>query len=163
MRHIMNAILITVFGIVALAVIAWQTWRESARGAAQIAPEWLVVLGRIANAQALGHHREVRRGVLQGLLKLKREQPDSRAANHVCISLAALLAKDPVYPEVVRAIRSACKDEPAVSELALCVGLRQFLIEDIRQCEEIAENFGHIRRSEQGAESLLIARFHATT
>ena len=43
----------------------------------------MALLVAVTRGQALGHHREVRRGVLQGLLKLKREQPDSRAANHV--------------------------------------------------------------------------------
>ena len=72
------------------------------------------------------------------------------------------MARDSVYPVVVRAIRSACAAEPAVTELALCVGLRQFLIEDIRQCEEIAECLGQIRRRDQGADSLVIASFQLT-
>jgi len=159
----MNTLLITGFGLLALAAIVWQTWRERERAADRIPPEWTVTLGRIANDQALGHHRDARRSVLLCLQKLAREPADSRLASHVRISLAALIARDSVYPEVVRAIRSACAAEPAVSELALCVGLRQFLIEDIRQCEEIAECFGQIRRRDQGADSLVIASFHLTT
>ena len=78
-------------------------------------------------------------------------------------SLAVLLARDPVYTEVVRAIRTACAAEPAVSEMALCVGMRQYLLEDIRQCMAIAEHFGQIRRQAQAGDSLVIASFHPTT
>jgi hypothetical protein len=78
------------------------------------------------------------------------------------VRLAVLLARDPVYTEVVRAIRTACAAESAVSETALCVGMRQYLLEDIRQCMEIAEHFGQIRRREQAGDSLVIASFHPT-
>ncbi len=158
----MNTMLITGFGLVVLAVIAWQSLRERERDSRQIPPEWVVSIGRIANEQALGHHRDARRGVLQLFNSIKRHPGRSRLAHHMHLRLAALLAKDPVYPEVVKEIRSACAADAAVSELTLCVRLRQFLIEDIRQCEEIAEHFGQIRRREQGAEALLIARFQQT-
>ena len=54
----MNTMLITGFGLVVLAVIAWQSLRERERDSRQIPPEWVVSIGRIANEQALGHHRD---------------------------------------------------------------------------------------------------------
>lgn len=158
----MNIVLFAGVGLLALAIIAWQTWQEHWRNTQRVPPEWAALIGRITNDQMLGHHREVRNGVLLAFHKLKAQSEGVRVARYVHISLATLLARDPVYPEVVRAIRTACTEEPAVSELALCVSLRHFLVEDIRQCEEIAESFGQIRRSAQGAEPLLIASFHPT-
>lgn len=157
----MNTMLITGLGLAPLAVAFWQMRRRGAGASAQISPEWIASIGRIANAQALGHHREVRRGVLQAMLGLEQQAGASRMAQHVRVRLAALLAKDPVYPEVLRAIRAACAAEPAITELALCVRLRQFLVEDIRQCEELAEHLGQIRRRNTDGDALLIARFSA--
>lgn len=156
----MDTTLITFAGLLVLMLAAWQLFRSREGGETSIPTEWMVSIGRIANDQALGHHRDARRGALQVIRALERSPKGSSVAHHVRIRLAGLLAKDPVYPEVVHAIRTACVVEPAVSELALCVRLRHFLIEDIRQCEELAENFGQIRRRETGAEALLIARFH---
>ena len=140
----MNTLLITGFGLLALAAIVWQTWRERERGAERIPPEWTVTLGRIANDQALGHHRDARRSVLLCLQKLAREPADSRLASHVRISLGALMARDSVYPEVVRAIRSACAAEPAVSELAQGVvstsDLRELDIDDLLGREAVSPN-----------------------
>ncbi len=158
----MNTLWITGFGLLALAAIVWQSWREREREAERISPVWTVALGRISNGQALGHYPDARRSALLCLQKLAREPANSRLASRLRTSLAALMARDSVYPVVVRAIRSACAAEPAVTELALCVGLRQFLIEDIRQCEEIAECLGQIRRRDQGADSLVIASFQLT-
>lgn len=156
----MDTTLITCTGLLVLMLAAWQFVRSRSGADKSIPTEWMVSIGSIANDQALGHHRDARRGALQVIHALKRSPAGSPVAHHVRIRLAGLLAKDPVYPEVVHAIRTACVVEPAVSELALCVRLRHFLIEDIRQCEELAENFGQIRRRETGAEALLIARFH---
>ena len=123
----MNTLWITGFGLLALAAIVWQSWREREREAERISPEWTVALGRISNDQALGHYRDARRSALLWLQKLAREPANSRLASRLRTSLAALMARDSVYPVVVRAIRSACAAEPAVTELALCVGLRRFL------------------------------------
>ena len=61
-------------------------------------------------------------------------------------------------PVTTRAIRSACVDEPAVSEVALCLALGNYLIEDIRQCMAIAEGLGQIRRRDDGGDALVIPR-----
>jgi hypothetical protein len=76
------------------------------------------------------------------------------------VRLASLLARDPIYTEVVRTIRSACAEEPAVSEVVLCLTLGDYLVEDIRQCMAIAESFGQIRRRDAGADSLVIPARH---
>ena len=156
----MNTTLVAGIGLLVALLTAWQVLRSRSGGSRAIPAEWIVAIGRIANDQALGHHRDARRGALQVIHALRQLSKGSPVSHHVRIKLAALLAKDPVYPDVVHAIRTACVVEPAVSELALCVRLRHFLIEDIRQCEELAECLGQIRRRDTGAEAILIARFH---
>ncbi|WP_374243190.1 hypothetical protein [Zoogloea sp.] len=156
----MNTTLVAGIGLLVALLTAWQVLRSRSGGSRAIPAEWIVAIGRIANDQALGHHRDARRGALQVIHALRQLPKGSPVSHHVRIKLAALLAKDPVYPDVVHAIRTACVVEPAVSELALCVRLRHFLIEDIRQCEELAECLGQIRRRDTGAEAILIARFH---
>ena len=156
----MNTTLVAGIGLLVALLTAWQVLRSRSGGSRAIPAEWIVAIGRIANDQALGHHRDARRGALQVIHALRQLPKGSPVSHHVRIKLAALLAKDPVYPDVVHAIRTACVVEPAVSELALCVRLRHLLIEDIRQCEELAESLGQIRRRDTGAEAILIARFH---
>lgn len=151
--------LLVITGLLVGVIAAWQLLRSRSPAMHVIPAEWMVALGRIANDQALGHHRDARRGALQLIHGMEKIPTDSPLAHHVRIRLAGLLSKDPVFPDVVRAIRSACAAEPAVTELALCVRLRQHLIEDIRQCEALAESLGQIRRRESGADALLIARF----
>ena len=155
----MNTMLIAVFGLCGLATIVWRALRGRIEQFDGLPPEWMASLGRIANEQALGHHRDARRSILEALQSLQEGSAGSLVAHHVRIGLVALLAKDSIFPEVVRTIRQACAAEPAVNEMELCLQLRDFLVEDIRQCEAIAESLGQIRRSENGAESMLIPRF----
>jgi len=158
----MYTLIITSLGLLGLAIIGWQLWRKSANKRLRIPPDWEASLVQMSNEQTRGRHRQVREIVLQACQRLERYPAKSRVAPHVRVRLAVLLARDPVYTEVVRAIRTACAAEPAVSEAALCVGMRQYLLEDIRQCMEIAEYFGQIRRREQAGDSLVIASFHPT-
>jgi hypothetical protein len=156
----MYTLIFTSLGLLALAIIGWQVWRKSTSKKLRIPPEWEASLVQMSNEQTRGRHRQVRESVLQACQRLERYPANSRVAPHVRVRLAVLLARDPVYTEVVRAIRTACAAEPAVSEAALCVGMRQYLLEDIRQCMEIAEHFGQIRRRELAGDSLVIASFH---
>ena len=156
----MYTLIITSLGLLGLAIIGWQLWRKSANKRLRIPPDWEASLVQMSNEQTRGRHRQVRESVLQACQRLERYPAKSRVAPHVRVRLAVLLARDPVYTEVVRAIRTACAAEPAVSEAALCVGMRQYLLEDIRQCMEIAEHFGQIRRRELAGDSLVIASFH---
>lgn len=155
----MNATLLVLTGLLVSVIAVWHVLRLRSRATHTIPTDWMVALGRIANDQALGHHREARRGALQLVHAMDKIPADSQQAHHLRIRLAGVLSKDPVFPDVVKAIRSACVAEPAVTELALCVRLRHHLIEDIRQCEALAESLGQIRRREGGADALLIARF----
>ncbi|MBP8134454.1 MAG: hypothetical protein KAY13_09285 [Zoogloea sp.] len=159
----MHTLIFTCLGLLALAIICWQAWRERVTKKQRIPPDWEASLVRMSNEQMHGRHREVRESVLQACQRLECYPARSRVAPHVRVRLAVLLARDPVYTEVVRAIRTACAAEPAVSEMALCVGMRQYLLEDIRQCMAIAEHFGQIRRQAQAGDSLVIASFHPTT
>lgn len=159
----MNSLLLAVTGVLVGAIALWHLLRTRSKTTQAIPTDWMVAIGRIANDQALGHHREARRGALQLVQAMDKGPIDSQLAHHVRIRLAGLLSKDPVFPDVVKAVRSACAAESAVTELALCVRLRHHLIEDIRQCEALAESLGQIRRRESGADALLIARFHQAT
>ena len=97
----MDTTLITCTGLLVLMLAAWQFVRSRSGEDKSIPTEWMVSIGRIANDQALGHHRDARRGALQVIHALKRSPAGSPVAHHVRIRLAGLLAKDPVYPEVV--------------------------------------------------------------
>ena len=154
----MEALMISALGLFALGVIAWEAWRERVRESNRVPADWHAALGRIANEQELGHYRQARQGILQACRRIEHHQESARLAKHLHVRLASLLAKDPIYTEVVRAIRSACAEEPAVSEVVLCLTLGDYLVEDIRQCMAIAESFGQIRRREAGADSLVIPR-----
>ena len=154
----MEALMISALGLFALGVIAWEAWRERVRESNRVPADWHAALGRIANEQELGHYRHARQGILQACRRIEHHQESARLAKHLHVRLASLLAKDPSYTEVVRAIRSACAEEPAVSEVMLCLTLGDYLVEDIRQCMAIAESFGQIRRREAGADSLVIPR-----
>ena len=97
----MDTTLITFTGLLVLMLAVWQLFRSRDGGETSIPTEWMVSIGRIANDQALGHHRDARRGALQVIRALERSPKGSSVAHHVRIRLAGLLAKDPVYPEVV--------------------------------------------------------------
>jgi len=155
----MNTLMIIGFGLAGLGTILWRFLRGRVERFQGLPPVWLEGLGRMSNDQALGHHRDARRKVLVAIESLERDGAGSVFVHHAHISLAALLAKDPLYPEVVRTIRATCAVEPAMSEMALCLRLGDFLVEDIRQCAEIAERLGQIRRRDNGTDALLIARF----
>lgn len=149
-------------GIVVLAALAvgvWQgvKWHKSVK---RVGPGWKHVLGAIANDQFLGHHRDARNKAVRAMRHLQRDLGDGPAAASIRARLAELLAKDPIYPQVLEAIQAACVAHSAVSEMTLCMRLRHLMVEDIRQCEELAEHFGQIRRSGKKGEPLLIARLH---
>ena len=154
----MEAVMISVLGLFALGIICWEAWRERVRASNRIPADWQAALGRIANEQELGHYRHARQGILQACRRIEHHQDSARLAKHLHVRLAGLLARDPIYTEVVRTIRSACAEEPAVSEVVLCLTLGDYLVEDIRQCMAIAESFGQIRRRDAGADSLVIPR-----
>lgn len=158
----MYVALFCLIGIVAMAVISAQAWRDRARVAASVTPDWHDALRRLATEQELGHYRSAREKTLATLRRLESRRFDPRMAAHVRVRIASLMARDPVYLEVVRAIRKACAGQPAISEMALCVSLRQFLIEDIRISMEIAEMLGQVRRAEEGGSPMVMAEFHPT-
>lgn len=155
----MEALMMGFIGLFALGVIGWELRCARSRAQDRIPADWQLMLGRIANEQELGHYRYARQAILQACRRIEHHQDSARVARHLHVRLARLLARDPVYSEVVRAIRSACVDEPAVSEVALCLALGEYLIEDIRQCMAIAEGLGQIRRCDDGGgDSLVIPR-----
>ena len=154
----MEALMMSVIGVFALGVVGWELWSARARAQDRIPADWQLMLARIANEQELGHHRHARQAILQACRRIHNDQDGVRIARHLHGRLTRLLSRDPVYGEVVRAIRSACVDEPAVSEVALCLALGNYLIEDIRQCMAIAESFGQIRRRDDGGDALVIPR-----
>jgi len=106
--------------------------------------------------------RQIEQLELRLAAQLESRRFDPRMAAHVRVRIASLMARDPVYTEVVRAIRKACAAQTSISEMALCVGLRQFLIEDIRISMEIAEMLGQVRRAEEGGSPTVMAEFHPT-
>ena len=154
----MEALMISALGLFALGVIAWEAWRERVRESNRIPADWHAALGRIANEQELGHYRHARQGILQACRRIEHHQESARLARYLHVRLASLLAKDPIYTEVVRTISSACAEEPAVSEVVLCLTLGDYLVEDIRQCMAIAEGLGQIRRRDDGGDALVIPR-----
>ncbi|HMV16470.1 MAG TPA: hypothetical protein PLN96_06295 [Zoogloea sp.] len=158
----MYVALFCLIGIVALAAISAQAWRDRARVAASVTPDWHDTLRRLATEQELGHYRSAREKTVSVLRRLESRRFDPRMAAHVRVRIASLMARDPVYTEVVRAIRKACAAQTSISEMALCVGLRQFLIEDIRISMEIAEMLGQVRRAEEGGSPTVMAEFHPT-
>ena len=122
----MEAVMISVLGLFALGIICWEAWRERVRASKRIPAEWQAALGRIANEQELGHYRHARQGILQACRRIEHHQDSARLAKHLHVRLAGLLARDPIYTEVVRTIRSACAEEPAVSEV--CCASRWVII-----------------------------------
>ena len=104
----MYVALFCLIGIVALAVISAQAWRDRARVAASVTPDWHDTLRRLATEQDLGHYRSAREKTLATLRRLESRRFDPRMAAHVRVRIASLMARDPVYLEVVRAIRKAC-------------------------------------------------------
>lgn len=151
-------------GIALLAVvfIAGRLWREAWPKRRKLPADWEARVKGLAAEQARGHHREVRQGIL-ALCRQLDESGKHRVVPRVRTRLAVLLARDAIYTEVVREIRKACTLEPAVSERVLCVGMRDYVLEDVRQCMQLAEYFGQIRRFEHAAEALITANFPAGT
>lgn len=158
----MDAHLFAALGLLAVGMIVWQAWRERAVERRRIPPDWQTSIDRIGREQVQGRHRQVRENVLQACLRLQRYPKKSRMVPHVRVRLAALLQRDPVYPEVVRAIRAACASGTEVSETALCVS-SELLLEDVRLCMALAEHFGQIERHEQGGDLMVAASLHPTT
>lgn len=156
----MHTILFSLVGLLALSIIGWQAWKDRVVNSATIPPDWRDRLQDISTAQAQGRYRDARTAVRKLCGRLERMPRGTRIVPVIQTRLLAMMAKDPVYPEVVRATRIACAHEPAVSELQLCVGLRQYLIEDIRSCVELAEHFGQVRRKELAGSAMVIAQFH---
>ncbi|WP_374479831.1 hypothetical protein [Zoogloea sp.] len=148
------------FGIFALMVIAIQTWRERKAEQRRLADEWNTLLTRMLTAQAMGHHRIVREQVLQSCRGLDQGLVPASQVPQLKARLASLLVQDPVYPAVLQEIRSACSAQLEVSEFSLAVSLREFLIEDIRQCLVLAEAFGQVERRDEPGDTRVAANFH---
>lgn len=157
----MDAHLFATLGLLALGMIAWQAWRERAVELRRIPSDWQMSIDRIAREQAQGHHRQVRDSVLQACMRLQQYPRKSRVVPHVRVRLAALLQRDPVYPELVRAIRAACASGAEISETSLCVS-SDLLLEDVRQCMTLAELFGQIERHERRGDLMIAASLHPT-
>ncbi|MDD2988694.1 MAG: hypothetical protein PHI64_07010 [Zoogloea sp.] len=155
----MDAHLFAALGLLALGMIAWQAWRERAVELRRIPSDWQLSIDRIARGQAQGHHRQVRDSVLQACLRLQQYPRKSHVVPHVRVRLAALLQRDPLYPELVRAIRAACASGAEISETSLCVS-SNLLLEDVRQCMALAELFGQIERHERHGELMIAAGLH---
>ncbi|NML25562.1 hypothetical protein [Zoogloea dura] len=155
----MNMHLFALIGLLALAVLAWQAWRERAGARSRIPAVWEESLQRIAMDQRKGHHRVVRECILQACRRLELHPELSGNAPHIRVRLAVMLGEDPVYPVVLRSIRAASASEEGVSEMALCIALRQFLVEDIRTCMALAECFGQVRRLCEGGDCRVEANF----
>lgn len=155
----MDAHLFAALGLLALGMIAWQAWRERAVELRRIPSDWQLSIDRIAREQAQGHHRQVRDSVLQACLRLQQYPRKSHVVPHVRVRLAALLQRDPLYPELVRAIRAACASGAEISETSLCVN-SNLLLEDVRQCMALAELFGQIERHERHGELMIAAGLH---
>jgi hypothetical protein len=148
------------FGVLALAVIAAQTWHERRAEQRRLAEEWDTLLTRMFTAQAMGQHRLVREQILHSCRGLDQGLVPEDAVPHLKARLASLLVQDPVYPAVLQEIRLACTAQLEVSEFSLAVNLREFLIEDIRQCLLLAEAFGQVKRREDAGEAHVAANFH---
>lgn len=148
------------FGVLALLVIAIQTWRERKAEQKRLAEEWEALLMRMFNAQAMGQHRLVREQILQSCRGLDQGLVPTQQVPHLKARLASLLVQDPVYPGVVQEIRRACTAQREVSEFSLAVSLREFLIEDIRQCLALAEAFGEVERRGPQGDVWVAANFH---
>ncbi len=155
----MDAHLFAALGLLALGMIAWQAWRERAVELRRIPSDWQLSIDRIAREQAQGHHRQVRDSVLQACLRLQQYPRKSHVVPHVRVRLAALLQRDPLYPELVRAIRAACASGAEISETSLCVS-SNLLLADVRQCMALAELFGQIERHERHGELMIAAGLH---
>lgn len=156
----MLIVLIGGFGVFALTVIAIETWRERKAEQKRLAEEWETLLTRMFAAQAMGQHRLVREQILHSCRGLDQGLVPAQQVPHLKARLASLLVQDPVYPAVLQAIRLACTAHVEVSEFSLAVSLREFLIEDIRQCLALAEAFGQVECREEHGEARVAASFH---
>lgn len=156
----MLILLIGGFGLFALLVIAIQTWRERVAEQKRLMEEWDALIMRMFTAQALGQHRLVREQVLLSCRGLDDGMVPARHVPYLKARLGTLLGQDPLYPAVLREIRTACAAATEVSEFTLALSLREFLIEDIRQCLALAECFGQVQRREEHGEARVAASFH---
>lgn len=157
----MDAHLFAAVGLLAVGMIVWQAWRERAVERRRIPADWHASIERMSREQSQGQHRQVRESIRQACMRLERYPKKSTQAPHVRVRLAALLQRDPIYPGVVRAIRSACASGAEISETTLCVS-SDYLLEDIRQCMALAEYFGQIERHARGGDLMVAASFHPT-
>ena len=155
----MNIHLFALIGLIAVLALAWQAWRERAAGSNRIPAAWDESLQRIEMDQIKGHHRVVRESILQACRRLEMHHEVSGSAAHIWVRLAVILGEDPVYPIVLRAIRASSAAGEGISEMALCIELCQFLVEDIRTCMALAECFGQVRRKCEGGECRVEANF----
>lgn len=156
----MLIVLIGGFGVFALMVIAVQAWRERKAEQKRLADEWEILFTRMFTAQAMGQHRLVREQILMSCRGLEQGLVPAPQVPHLKARLASLLVQDPVYPAVLQEIRGACSAKVEVSEFNLAVSLREFLIEDIRQCLALAEAFGQVERRDGQGETRVAANFH---
>lgn len=156
----MLIVLIGGFGVFALTVIAVQTWRERKVEQKRLIDEWEALFAKMFTAQAMGQHRLVREQILQSCRGLDQGLVPAHQVPHLKARLATLLVQDPVYPAVLQEIRVACTAKVEVSEFNLAVGLREFLIEDIRQCLALAEAFGQVERRGEHGDVRVAASFH---
>lgn len=158
----MTTLAITLLGVFALAVIAWQTWHEHVSSLRTISAEWTDPMIRIAVELESGQHRAARERAAQLCRRIERLPAGSQVGPQLRTRLASMMTKDPVYAAVVQEVRSASVSGLEVSEMSLCVKLRQLVIEDIRQCMFIAESLGQLKRRDAGGEAMVAARFHVS-
>ena len=76
----MYVALFCLIGIVAMAVISAQAWRDRARVAASVTPDWHDTLRRLATEQELGHYRSAREKTVSVLRRLESRRFDPRMA-----------------------------------------------------------------------------------
>lgn len=161
----MHVALFTVFGLLALGLIAWSAWRERAAAGrlASTTSDWSNAIARLQMEQERENHRQVRLWILQEVRRINHHPVDSRLVLQARAELSTVLHNDPVYPRVLKVIQAACAARQEVTEPALCVALGDLLLEDIRQCMAIAQALGQIQLRQGEADTLVSAAFHPST
>ena len=157
----MQDMLMLSLGVAASAVCTWYARQEYLAGRSGIPAQWAQTIQEVEQLQKLELYREARSEMVQACGRLHRCRDNVVAFAQS--RFASLLLEDPIYPVVLQEIRAACVAERAVSELALCLRLRDYALEDIRQCMDLAEAFGQIyRQKAMGCEPMVMASYHAT-
>ncbi len=157
----MQDMLMLSLGAAAGAVLAWYARQEFLAGRSGVPSHWAQTVQEIEQLQNLELHREARAEMVQACRRLQRCR--EKVVAFAQARFASLLLRDPIYPMVLQEIRAACVADRAVSELALCLRLRDYALEDIRQCMDLAEAFGQIyRQKAMGCEPMVMASYHAT-